>query len=109
MDVPVNPVWPYEPIGNRSPRLLEKDESMSQGLENVFTREGSESLAAQPMHNFAHQDEIDVAVNEAESGTANRFIDQGPVNARIVTAPDWLQIEIRPQAGEMRHQIADGN
>ncbi len=29
-DVPVNPVWPYDPIGNSSPRFAENDESMSQ-------------------------------------------------------------------------------
>ncbi len=81
----------------------------SQGLENVFTREISECLATQPMHNFTHQNEVDVTVNEAESRAANRFIGQGPVNARVVTAPDRQQVEIGPQAGKMRHQIADGN
>src|SRR5580704_10849145 len=29
-EVPVNPVWPNEPTGKRSPRLLENGESMSQ-------------------------------------------------------------------------------
>src|SRR5579885_1787648 len=30
MDVPVKPVWAYEPIGYSSPRLLENGESISQ-------------------------------------------------------------------------------
>src|SRR5260221_9993608 len=61
------------------------------------------------MRNFTQQNEVDVTVNVAESRAANRFIGQGPVNARVVTAPERQQVEIGPQAGKMRHQIADSN
>src|ERR1051325_8354808 len=39
-DVPVNPVWPKEPMGRRSPRLEEKGESMSHPKARTEARVG---------------------------------------------------------------------
>src|SRR5690348_17384573 len=40
MDVPVNPVWPNDPIGKSSPRLDEKAESMSHPRPRRLTASG---------------------------------------------------------------------
>src|ERR1700730_18649439 len=60
------------------------------------------------MHNLAEEYEIDIAIDEFCFRGTGGFIDQCPVNTGFVTTPLRLQIEIRAQAGEMGHKIADG-
>jgi len=61
-----------------------------------FAREvGEPFLAAQPMHNFAEQNEIDVAVKPNRMPGPRTAYRLGRGECRIVAAPDRLQIPDR--------------
>ena len=55
------------------------------------------------------QNEIDVAVGEALPGPGHRLVDERQLDPRFVPAPGRLQVQIGPQAGEVRQQLANGD
>src|SRR5690242_21289507 len=61
------------------------------------------------MHNLAQQLEIDVAIHETLAWRPGWLVGERLANARIVAAPGWIDVQIRPQTRKVRHQIANGN
>jgi len=81
----------------------------SQRRKNCLASEFRERLTAQPSHNLTHQNEIDVAINEADARRSGWLIDKRALDAGLITAPGGFQIEIRPEPGKMGHQVPDSN
>ncbi len=96
---------------SRNPRGGRKERGglHAQRLEDILARIVVQHLAAQPMHQFAQQDEVDVAIDEAGSRRPGGRIRAGQVDAGLVAAPRHRQRHVRLQPGKMREEIADGD
>jgi hypothetical protein len=72
-------------------------------------RELIQAFAADPLDDFAEQEKVDVAVDEARAGRRGRnFLDR-QLDGRVLAGPHVAEIDVRPQAGHMREQMADGD
>ena len=81
----------------------------AQRLEDGFARVLVERLAAQAVHDFAQQDEIDVAIDEARAGRPGGLFDERAADAGVVAGPGRVQRQVGGQAGKVRHQVAHGD
>ncbi len=78
-------------------------------LVEIFTGVIVQHFSAQPVDDFGEQDEIDIAIDEAQAGRTGGLIDERAGDAGLVAAPGGFQIEIGPEPGKMRHEIANGD
>ena len=78
----------------------------AQRQEHVLPRVIGEQLAAEPVHDLAQQDEIDVAINEAHAGRTGRLGGAGQADAGVVAGPGRFERHVGLQAREMREQVA---
>ena len=75
----------------------------------MLARIVGEHLPAQPVHQLAQQDEIDVAIDEARTRRPVGLVVQGHVDSGLVAAPRWGQRQIGRQAGKVGEEVAHGD
>jgi hypothetical protein len=63
-------------------------------------------LAAEPVNDFAQQDEIDVAIDEAHSRRAGGLGGAGQMDASVVAGPFRFERHVGLEARKMREQVA---
>ena len=78
-------------------------QGFKQDASNVFVFR----LAGHLMDDFAEEHEIDIAVDKLGTEGIDGFIQQSPPDSGFIAGPLRLEVEIGPQPGVMRHQIAD--
>ncbi len=95
--------------GHQLGRRIEHGVGHAQRLEDVVVRVIRNHLPAEAMDQLAHQDEIDIAIDEVCAGRAGGLDGVRHLQRGLVAAPRLVQREIGRQAGEMRHQVANGD
>ena len=78
----------------------------AQRQEYVLPRVIGEHPAAQPVNDFAQQNEIDVAIDEAHTRRAGGFGGAGETDARVVARPLRFERHVGLEARKMREQVA---
>jgi hypothetical protein len=68
-----------------------------------------ESVAGDHPHELSEHDEIDVAVDERESGRASQPLAAGQVHPGFITRPGGFEIHIGPEAGHVGQELAHGD
>ena len=98
-------------LGGRDPRHERRRRQEhgflhAQRQEDVPPRVIGEHLAAQPVNDFAQQDEIDVAIDEAHARRAGGPGGAGETDAGVVAGPFRFERHVGLEAREMREQVA---
>ena len=78
-------------------------------IEDVRFRIPIEPLAAHPPDDVAEEEEVDIAVDEAFAGWRRRHFLDGAADRLVSTMEFHFELEIRPQARGVRHQVTDGD
>ena len=89
-------------------RRIEHRVFHAERLEDVLLGVLVERLAADPPHNLAEQKEVDVAVDEAGAGRCRRHFLDSPLDGGVGADP-LVEIDVRPEARDVRQQVADGD
>ena len=90
-------------------RRLEHRVGHPEGLEDDLGGILRQGLPRQPADDLPEQDEVDVAVSETLPGPGHWFVDERQLDSGFVPAPGRLQVQIGPQAGKVRQQLAYGD
>ncbi len=90
--------------GGRNCRVMHAERRVDLVMGEVGQR-----LAGKAPDDFAHQNEIDIAVNEMDTGRAGGLGGERLLYAGFIATPFGNQLQIRRQTGEMRHQEPNGN
>ena len=80
-----------------------------QRLEDALGREAVERQPAHTLHDLAQQHEVEVAVDEPLAGRRDGALVIRALQRHCASVELLLQIEIGPQAGDVREQLLDGD
>ncbi len=78
-------------------------------LEDRPLRVDVQRLAAQPRHDVAEHEEVDVAVDEPFARRRGRHLVPRQLDGGVVSGPRLAQIDVRTQARHVRKEMADGD
>ncbi len=97
--------WPIE----RAAAALNIVSRMPSGVKHALLHELVERLLADPLDDLGQQEVVDVAVDEPPARRRRQDLFGREPDGRVVAVPRVAQIDVRPQAGHVRHQIAHGD
>ncbi len=87
-------------------RRVEPGLCHTQRLEDFAPRVLVERLTAHARNDMPEEEEVDVAVDETLTGRRRRHFVHREGERRVVALP-WIEIDVRPQSGNVRQQMPD--
>ncbi len=102
------------PLRRRDPRHQrrarpERGVAHAERREDAFLRVAIERQPADLLDDPAEQDEVDVAVDDALVDARHRHLVDGQRQRVLGAAPGIGQVDVGPEAGGVREQVADGD